>query len=613
MLQNMVIPKEFAAKFPVFLPLGGKNGCLSRQGEARRGVAFSNATPRSHYRRGENTVIQSSIRKKDETIVFEINGEIVSPYAYMTYFTEKAAYDDFSAAGVTLFSVPVFFSSCTIQERGPIPAFSKGIFDEETPDYTIADRLFKEILDKCPQAYIFPRVNLSLPYRWEKENPDELCDTAFTQNRRPCFSSDKWAEETKRLLGLLIDHIENSSYRDRVCGYQLAGGNTEEWFSFDQNGSVGKRSREKFAQRMAAMGKSGDDAEYYAYLSQITAERICEFADYAKEKTQHRLVVGAFYGYTFETPDRTSCHHALETVLRSDSVDFLCSPVSYMENRKAGIDHPYMLPLDSLKLHGKLYFSENDTRTHLTVPPYDIPHFNRPVWMPREKWLSVENMKQHFARAITHGHGLWWFDMWGGWYRYPLYMEMIREFGEIMANAVNGEMKSVSEVAVLADESAFCQIDNDDGAAVCSRIRHTLGLMGTPYDSYLASDYDEIRGRYKALILLAPRMTPILKRIAEENPACLIITVENCAITSAELREYCRSRGVHIYSNRDAVVYVNNRYLFLHTASVGKAELSLPEGWKLTQIAGDCVELGTTVLPSCTGYLFAVRKDGKTS
>ena len=42
----MEIPKEFAARFPDFLPVSGKNDRLSGQGEARRGVALPNATPR---------------------------------------------------------------------------------------------------------------------------------------------------------------------------------------------------------------------------------------------------------------------------------------------------------------------------------------------------------------------------------------------------------------------------------------------------------------------------------------------------------------------------------------------------------------------------------------
>jgi len=49
MVPNREIPKEFVARFPDFLPLGGKNGRLCGQGEARRGAALSNATPRYFY------------------------------------------------------------------------------------------------------------------------------------------------------------------------------------------------------------------------------------------------------------------------------------------------------------------------------------------------------------------------------------------------------------------------------------------------------------------------------------------------------------------------------------------------------------------------------------
>ena len=46
MVLNREIPQEFVARFPDFLPHGGKNGRLSGQGEVRRGVALLNATPR---------------------------------------------------------------------------------------------------------------------------------------------------------------------------------------------------------------------------------------------------------------------------------------------------------------------------------------------------------------------------------------------------------------------------------------------------------------------------------------------------------------------------------------------------------------------------------------
>ena len=87
---------------------------------------------------------------------------------------------------------------------------------------------FGRCLYACPDALIFPRMNVSLNEKWERENPDELCDEGKVELHRPCFSSDKWAEESMRLYGLALDHIEASDYADHVIGYQFAAGNTEE-------------------------------------------------------------------------------------------------------------------------------------------------------------------------------------------------------------------------------------------------------------------------------------------------------------------------------------------------------------------------------------------------
>ncbi len=556
-------------------------------------------------------MITSSVEMIDQIPRLVINGEVVAANAYITYFIEKARYDDFAEAGYNLFSVPVYFATRGIQEMNDIPPFAPGIFENEEPDYSIADRTFQQIIDACPNALIFPRVNVTLPLRWEKENPDELCEygNISQDKRRPCFSSDLWAEETQKYLGMFIDHIEASDYRDHIFGYQIATGNSEEWFSFDLIGSIGKRSREKFKAYVEEKHLEGTEAEYYRFLSEITADRVCEMADFVKDKTGHRLVVGSFYGYTFERPERTACHAALSKVLACESIDFLCSPVSYMLNREAGYDHPYMLPLDTLKKHGKLYFSENDTRTHLTQPLFDIPHFHNPNYVPRPKWLAVENLKQHYARSLVNAHASWWFDMGGGWYHYPMYMEMMADFLKITKESMGKDMASASEVAVLIDESILPSIHERKEAEVyntCYHIRKVLGLMGTPYATYLVDDYPDIRNRYKAFILMVPRMSSAMAGIIEENPHVLVITPKNASITTDELRDFLEANQVHLYSRKDAVIYANQSYLFLHTASDGKAELSMPEGKQLKQIYGDPVDIDHTVLPKHTGFLFEI-------
>lgn len=554
----------------------------------------------------------SEIRRNGGVPALFVDGEPVIGNAYITYYTHKACYGDFAETGCRLYSVPIFFASRTINEVSQLPPFCDGIFEtKDAPDYSIADREFEKILAACPDALIFPRVNMSLPLWWEKEHPDELCDTGTTENRRPCFSSDLWAEDTKRFLSAFIDHVQASGYAEHVIGYQLAGGNTEEWFSFDQKGSVGLRSREKFSEYCASAGLAGTEEEYYAFLSRMTADRICEFAAFAKEKVGHRQVIGSFYGYTFECPDRTSCHHALGRMLECPDIDFLCSPASYMDDRRMGQDDPCMLPVDSLKLHGKLYFVENDTRTHLTTPPNSLPHYNTRVWMPRGKAMTLELLKLHYSRTLTHGHALWWFDMWGGWYRDEDYRALFERFWELSREALEKPLDSTAETALFIDETAYAYLtgSQEDRAAgmLAYRFRIPMGKLGAPYDCYLLSDYESVKDRYKAHIVLKLHDTPLSSRLFGEGvPACVkLITPKDAGITPEELRTFVRNCGVSLYTDRDAVVFANESYLFLHTCEAGAYPLALPAGISLKPLLGT---YGDGILPAGTSCLFSIEK-----
>ena len=534
--------------------------------------------------------MKAEIREHLGALRLFVNGEIIAPDAYFTYFMENSRYSDFANIGYKLFSLPMFFSSKTMNENSQAPCFGNPLFDGDEPDWDEFDRLSRVVLEACPDAVIFPRMNLSPSESWERANPDELCDEGAVELHRPCFSSDKWAEEMMRNYAKAIEHVEASDYADHVVGYMFAAGNTEEWFPHDNKGSIGKRSREKFAERCIEKGIDATEENYFEFLSDIVAERICELARFTKEKAGKDKLVGTFYGYTFETPWRASCHHSLDRVLECEEIDFLCSPVSYASNRDLGRDHACMLPCDSLREHGKLYFSENDTRTHLTGVPFpELPYFQNPVFKPKRYDDTVEMLKLHYCRSMIHGYAHWWFDMWGGWYRAEVYMAEMAEFLEISKDAIKKPMGSVSEVAVFIDEKSYkyCK-DQASGMAVAYHYRDQLGRIGAPYDVYLASDYERVKERYKAVILLEPYPTDLLSMIekdAEKRGVGYIkINTSNLSTTSSDLRKMCRESGVHIYTDADAVVFANESYIFVHCAGNEIPKVHVRDGRKLKSL-----------------------------
>lgn len=486
--------------------------------------------------------------------------------AYITYYTSQNRYADFGSYGVKLYSVPVFFSEQPLNELSQTPKFAEGVF-ENGERLELLDAEIEKLLSEVPDAMIFPRINTSLPRAWELAHPEEMCSTFLhtvdgDERRRVCFSSDLWAQATKRLLRRFIEYAKTRPWIDHIIGWQIAGGNTDEWFSLDRKGSDGPRAREKFALAVKAGEFSDTEAEYYRFLSLMTAKRIDEFAALVKDLTDHKIVVGAFYGYTLDCTERTSNHHAMHWLLQSDNVDFYCSPISYMDVRPVGLDHSNMTAVDSTKLHGKLYFVENDTRTDLSRHPFDNhPYYQASVWLGPDREKSVEVIKQHFSRALLHGHAMWWFDMWGGWYDAPEYKALFLGFEKIAEEAMERPRASTAKVALFVDERAYAE---SEASYFVSLIRRNLGLVGAAYDVYLVDDFAAVADRYALCVFLVPHETERMTAAIHARPSGkMVITDENWEKEPSEWRELFRAAGVPLRTKSDAIVYENESYLFI--------------------------------------------------
>ena len=213
----------------------------------------------------------------------------------------------------------------------------------------------------------------------------------------------------------------------------------------------------------------------------------------------------------------------------------------------------------------------------------------------------------HFSRALIHGHAMWWFDMWGGWYADTRYLSLLHRCREIAAESLAGDLHSRSETAVFVDERAYAL----PGARgdLCYHIRRTLGFLGAPYDIYLIDDYSRVQSHYKACIFLAPADTDALLRAVEDaGTRARILRGDPKNIAIDDIRTFCRSCGVHIFCAGD-VVYACGSYLFLHTAYDGEHNISLPQGMHLTELFTGEPYRGPLTLPGGCSRLYAITED----
>ena len=381
---------------------------------------------------------------------------------------------------------------------------------------------------------------------WCAQHPDDLVTVdpgdgkpipfRYGLGGAPSWASPTWRRDTVEGLRRLIAHVESSDYADRCIGYHIASGISNEWFMWDDRpqhlldyspanvaafrqwlrakyGTVG-RLREAWsnpgvsfenaaipptARRCRAeLGVLRDPAkeqaviDYYLFYSDMVADTICCLAKAVKEITKGKKIVGAFYGYTLQLCGADSGHLALQHVLDSPDVDFLCSPSSYAFRQVGGegTSH-FMSLLASVQLHGKLWFDENDIRTSITGGQLGRDG------MPADLAGDILQQDKELANVLTAGAAQWWFDVAGNRYDHPLLLQRLSQLTANASEALRLDRSPLDQVAMVVDERSLCYLRRDDpmGYRLLVQQLPALARIGTPVGHYLVSDLPRIANR----------------------------------------------------------------------------------------------------------------------
>jgi len=346
-----------------------------------------------------------------------LNGRPVPQVAYAAYGPTPKVFEEFGAAGVRLFSI-----------MGTPTSHGYGLstdtwLEPGVYDFHQLDERFRMVLDACPDAYLFPRLYVSAPPWWLEQHPEAVVlydpgdgqPVPYILNGRkiPSWASPVWRDAVDDALRRLIAHVESQPYADRIIGYHIASGCTEEWMMWGANENqwtdYGADNQAAFRRWLSArygtdaklraawgkpdvtlanatvppktdrarsaMGVLRDPAtdtpsiDYVRYIADATAATIDRFCGTVKDATKGQRLAGVFYGYLlqlFGQRQQNAAHLGFDAVVRSPNVDFLCSPTSYAFRAiGTGTSH-FMAPLGSVLAHGKLWFDENDIRTSLS-------------------------------------------------------------------------------------------------------------------------------------------------------------------------------------------------------------------------------------------------------
>lgn len=507
----------------------------------------------------DKTTGSGRVKKENGVVRLYVNDEKTSPILYLRPH-HNVYYDYDTLKGVAESGIGLY---CTYngQLNGKDGNQIWQGRDEEGQDqidYDLFDREIYKTLDLQQDAMILVNISMDAPQWWLLENPDEcLSDENGTpitfsnaeQPLRVSYGSKKYRQESGRVLEKLIQHMQQASYRNRVCGVRLTGGHTYEWKQYNQDDegstvkwlaidyskamkdsfredtgyevpTVSQRCRSSYSTILDPKTQSSVIA-FNEYLSQCVTDTFLGYAQTVKE-LQSDWLVGGYYGYLwFESSSLGigGCHTTVEQVLDSPYVDFISSPVNYSE-RIAGYQTGYMAMSESVAAHGKLYILEQDNRT-LDGHVFGNAQSDNPVGLETTTEGSVNQLLRDMTRDFVQGNGFWLYDMEGGWFDRSVIKDAIRMIKDEYDRSLDADLSSDSQVAVYVGADFYSQLTADtlggNNASMSTYLisqlynkqRLELSKMGTSYDTYmmedLCSDSVEVDfDRYRLHIILSP-------------------------------------------------------------------------------------------------------------
>jgi hypothetical protein len=577
-------------------------------------------------------------------------------FAYRSFWPELDTMKRMNACGIDTIC---FYPSNTLNSLGePYCKYPPTWLWYDRYDFSSLDRQIADILSAVPAARLICLVDVNSPEWLVKNRPG--FDSFNALGHAVC--DPDWRRLVAAYLAAFLRHAE-THHGDRIEAYALAGGYTTEW----QDLSNGTESPSK---TMAFQKWCGDRGlpvpsdipplsvrghvthegllrdpetdrlalDYWRFCSDAVADAIAFFVGQAREVIPPHKHLGAFYGYALELGGERllpTAHLAYERVLDLPGLDFLISPGTYRD-RKIGGGSGFMTPMGTVRLKGKAFLHECDHRTHTynrDLSPHvrmEVPH----AWP--DQAASVAGLQREMALALIQGTSLWWFDMWGGFYRDEAVCEMIRAMKVIWDRFAGETFDSVAETALIVDPGSFPYL-RESGLADDSHregmrpegfargIRNALNRLGAPYDIYSMRDIPSIPSfdRYRFVIFATPfeidgekeamlhqhvlrdgrtvawlhaagvsdgrhwtpeRMktlcgipcgTPGIAR-ADMGDWQSVVAADPDDLTPARLKELAAAAGVTLTCREAIPVFANTRLLAVHAADGGRIQITLP-------------------------------------
>lgn len=453
----------------------------------------------------------------------------------------------------------------------------------EKYDFTQTDTVMDEYLKIDPRLMAFPRFGLNPGDWWIKEFPDQISmrpdgtPAGFGAEAHQSFASARYRELAQRALRAFLTHMEKK-YGDRIVGYFPGNGIYGEWFSWNTYWEIAPggqhptvfgvedysppaqaafrdwlriKYRDHVEELRRAWGEptltfetasvpseqtrkrpthgiffdpaiSRQVPDYFEFYNDLVSDVLIEQCHWTKEFTGHRKVVGAFYGYMWTSYPHLTLNHSghlgFSKVLRCPDIDFIAGPYTYDNRQLGGANNAQSLPA-AIALHGKIYFNEVDSETHLQQRQW---RWGDSLRNPRNIEETRGLLTRDFAYAFTGGFGMWYMELHGGTFNDPQIIQLLSQVKAADQKYLAAGKRSNTDIAVVLDEDSYRYFADGESflsALISAQKSWHLNHLGAPFDSYLLSDLEEpgLRDYKFYLFLNTFRVTPAQRAAIHER------------------------------------------------------------------------------------------------
>lgn len=414
----------------------------------------------------------------------------------------------------------------------------------------LIDVMIQRVLEVDPEGYFIPRLSTAPPWSWVALHREEMevLDGTIDMYRQVSWASEVWLQEASEMLATFVKYCESQPWGDRIFAYHIDGPSGEWCPRSAMIGQYGDYSkpmhnwfrawlRRKYRDNEKALREAWNDRnvtfetarvpspeqqrkasffryrdpcvemqviDYYRAVRDRSVHNIRTLAGVVKEACQRRKIVGVFYGYEpamywspalffgentqmeyQQASAQRSGHMGLSWVAECDDIDYVASPYDYLYRTVGGTGESQSLPY-SVALRGKLFWTEDDTRTH-TSP--------RTIWYGRTRndAESVAVLRRNFASMITNNASLWWMDQQGCWFDTPGIQAAIRDMVKLAGRLHELDRSPCGEIAVVLNEDGpfYTELENNYGwAEVFKQRLFGLTRLGAPYRLHTLRDLE---------------------------------------------------------------------------------------------------------------------------